>query len=67
MPKTESKQQLGVRGEDLACAKLERQGMDAGVADPDGTAPPCHGYHPSVALDLYAGIPVSDYPGAVAC
>ena len=27
MPKTESKQQLGVRGEDLACAELERQGM----------------------------------------
>ena len=27
MPKTESKWQLGVRGEDLACAELERQGM----------------------------------------
>jgi putative endonuclease len=27
MAKTESKQQLGVRGEDLACAELERQGM----------------------------------------
>jgi len=27
MPKTESKQQVGVRGEDLACAELERQGM----------------------------------------
>jgi putative endonuclease len=27
MPRTESKQQLGVRGEDLACAELERQGM----------------------------------------
>jgi putative endonuclease len=27
MPKTVSKQQLGVRGEDLACAELERQGM----------------------------------------
>jgi putative endonuclease len=27
MPKTESKQQLGARGEDLACAELERQGM----------------------------------------
>jgi hypothetical protein len=27
MPKTESKQQLGVRGEDLACAELERQGL----------------------------------------
>jgi putative endonuclease len=27
MPKTDSKQQLGVRGEDLACAELERQGM----------------------------------------
>ena len=27
MPKSESKQQLGVRGEDLACAELERQGM----------------------------------------
>jgi putative endonuclease len=27
MPKTGSKQQLGVRGEDLACAELERQGM----------------------------------------
>ena len=27
MPKTQSKQQLGVRGEDLACAELERQGM----------------------------------------
>ena len=27
MPKTESKRQLGVRGEDLACAELERQGM----------------------------------------
>ena len=27
MPKTESKQQLGVRGEDLACAELQRQGM----------------------------------------
>jgi putative endonuclease len=27
MPKTESKQQLGVRGEDLACTELERQGM----------------------------------------
>jgi hypothetical protein len=25
MPKTESKQQLGVRGEELACAELERQ------------------------------------------
>jgi hypothetical protein len=24
MPKTESKQQLAVRGEDLACAELER-------------------------------------------
>ena len=27
MPKTQSKQQLGVRGEDLACAELERQDM----------------------------------------
>jgi putative endonuclease len=27
MPKTESKRQLGVRGEDLACAELQRQGM----------------------------------------
>ena len=27
MPKTRSKQQLGVRGEDLACAELEQQGM----------------------------------------
>jgi putative endonuclease len=27
MPKTQSKQQLGVRGEDLACAEMERQGM----------------------------------------
>jgi putative endonuclease len=27
MPKTESKQQLGVRGEDLACAELQRQGL----------------------------------------
>jgi putative endonuclease len=27
MPKTKSRQQLGVRGEDLACAELERQGM----------------------------------------
>jgi Uncharacterised protein family UPF0102 len=27
MPKTESKRQLGGRGEDLACAELQRQGM----------------------------------------
>jgi putative endonuclease len=27
MPRMESKQQLGVRGEDLACAELERQGL----------------------------------------
>jgi putative endonuclease len=27
MPATESKKQLGVRGEDLACAELVRQGM----------------------------------------
>jgi putative endonuclease len=27
MPATESKQQLGVRGEDLACAELQRQGL----------------------------------------
>ena len=27
MPNTKSKQQLGVRGEDLACAELERQGL----------------------------------------
>ena len=27
MPKTQSKQQLGVRGENLACDELERQGM----------------------------------------
>jgi len=27
MAATESKKQLGVRGEDLACAELERQGM----------------------------------------
>ena len=27
MPVRESKKQLGVRGEDLACAELERQGM----------------------------------------
>jgi putative endonuclease len=27
MPRTESKQQLAVRGEELACAELERQGM----------------------------------------
>ena len=27
MPRTESKQELGVRGEDLACAELQRQGM----------------------------------------
>jgi hypothetical protein len=27
MPGTESKKQLGVRGEELACAELERQGM----------------------------------------
>ena len=26
MPRTESKKQLGLRGEDLACAELERQG-----------------------------------------
>ena len=29
MPKTESKRQLGVRGEDLACAELERQGLQS--------------------------------------
>jgi putative endonuclease len=28
MPRTQSKQQLGVRGEDLACAELERQGLE---------------------------------------
>jgi putative endonuclease len=28
MSVTESKKQLGVRGEDLACAELERQGME---------------------------------------
>jgi putative endonuclease len=27
MPRTDCKRQLGVRGEDLACAELERQGM----------------------------------------
>jgi hypothetical protein len=27
MAATESKKQIGVRGEDLACAELERQGM----------------------------------------
>ena len=27
MPRTGSKQQIGSRGEDLACAELERQGM----------------------------------------
>ena len=27
MPATESKRQIGVRGEDLACAELERQGL----------------------------------------
>jgi putative endonuclease len=27
MPNTRSKQQLGARGEDLACAELERQGL----------------------------------------
>jgi putative endonuclease len=27
MPRTESRQQVGRRGEDLACAELERQGM----------------------------------------
>jgi putative endonuclease len=27
MPKTESKQHIGARGEDLACVELERQGM----------------------------------------
>jgi putative endonuclease len=27
MPATESKKQIGVRGEDLACAELQRQGM----------------------------------------
>ncbi len=27
MPKAESRQELGVRGEDLACAELERQGL----------------------------------------
>jgi putative endonuclease len=27
MPVMESKKQLGVRGEDLACVELERQGM----------------------------------------
>jgi putative endonuclease len=27
MPATESKKQIGVRGEDLACAELERQGL----------------------------------------
>ena len=27
MPKARSKEQLGVRGEDLACAELERQGL----------------------------------------
>jgi len=35
MPKTESKQQLGVRGEDLACAELQRQGMQV-------LKPTCH-------------------------
>jgi hypothetical protein len=30
MPKAESKQQLGVRGEELACAELERQGLQVG-------------------------------------
>jgi putative endonuclease len=28
MPSTESRQQVGRRGEDLACAELERQGME---------------------------------------
>ena len=28
MPRTESKQQVGRRGEDLACAELVRQGME---------------------------------------
>ena len=27
MPATESKKQIGIRGEDLACAELQRQGM----------------------------------------
>ena len=27
MPATESKKQIGMRGEDLACAELQRQGM----------------------------------------
>jgi putative endonuclease len=27
MPATEPKKQLGVRGEDLGCAELERQGL----------------------------------------
>jgi putative endonuclease len=27
MPEARSKQQLGIRGEDVACAELERQGM----------------------------------------
>ena len=28
MPRTGSKQQVGRRGEDLACAELERQGLE---------------------------------------
>ena len=28
MPRTETRQQVGRRGEDLACAELERQGME---------------------------------------
>jgi hypothetical protein len=39
MPKTESKQQLGVRGEDLACAELERLRNTLGVVA-DGSIPP---------------------------
>ena len=39
MPKTESKQQLGVRGEDLACAELQRQGIQ--VLEPTSESA-CH-------------------------
>ena len=54
MPKTESKQQLGVRGEDLACAELQRQGMQV-------LEPTCH-----AACWKPEGEPADDTPPRIA-
>jgi Holliday junction resolvase-like predicted endonuclease len=71
MPKTGSKQQLGVCGEDLACAELERQGMQVlerswrcRLGDPDMSVRTPSGLRVGVILEFRTDQPSAGYATA---